>query len=250
MTVITVVVLAFAIPNVAEARYFFSKKTHPKVTVASPPFIEMRTGPGRGYPLFYVVERGDKVEVLKEKTEWFKVRNRKGTEGWVSRENLAMTLSAAGNLVALRRFGLEDFENMQWELGVQGGNFGGAPLVSGLLAYRYAQNLSVELSVNQASGNLSNNLFATVNVLNQPFPHWRVSPYFMLGIGKIRTKLNKTLVQSPDRDNELLLGGVGARIFITKRFIFRLEYRNYVALTNQSENDEIEEWKMGFGVFF
>lgn len=228
----------------------FSEKVYPKVIVASPPFIEMRTGPGRGYPLFYVVERGDNVEVLKRKTDWFKVRNAKGTEGWVSRKNLAMTLSAAGNLVALKQFGLENFEKRRWELSVQGGSFGGAPLVSGILAYRYTKNLSAELSLNQASGNLSNNLFATVNLLNEPYPNWRASPYFMLGAGKIHTKLNQTLVQSPDRINELYHVGVGVRAFITRRFICRLEYRHYIALTNQSDNDEIEEWKAGFGVFF
>ena len=243
-------VIVAIIPERADAKNPFARKSKPIVTVASPPFIEMRTGPGRGYPLFYIVERGEKVEVLKEKTEWFKVRNVKGTTGWVSRENLAKTLSSAGNLVALQRFGLDNFEKMKWELGVLGGDFGGAPLVSGLLAYRYAKNLSVEFTANQASGNLSNNLFASVSILNQPFPNWRVSPYFTLGMGKIVTKLNKTLVQSPDRDNELLLAGIGARTYITKRFVFRVEYRNYVALTNQTENDEIEEWKMGFGVFF
>ena len=35
-----------------------------------------------------------------------------------------------------------------------------------------------------------------------------------------------------------------------KRFILRAEYKKYVVITNRDENDDIEEWKIGFSVFF
>ena len=59
------------------------------VSVADP-YLEIRTGPGRGYPKFYVVDRGETVEILKRKTDWFKVRAANGKEGWVEREQIGI----------------------------------------------------------------------------------------------------------------------------------------------------------------
>ena len=43
------------------------------VTIADP-YLEMRTGPGGGYPIFHVVDRGESVDVIKQRTEWYLVR--------------------------------------------------------------------------------------------------------------------------------------------------------------------------------
>ena len=52
------------------------------VTIADP-YLEMRTGPGGGYPIFHVVDRGETVDVIKQRTEWYLVRTNNGKEGWV-----------------------------------------------------------------------------------------------------------------------------------------------------------------------
>ena len=39
-----------------------------KILVADP-FIELRTGPGRGYPIFHVAERGQEVVIVKRRTD-------------------------------------------------------------------------------------------------------------------------------------------------------------------------------------
>ena len=52
-----------------------------KVAVAEP-YVELHTGPGRGYPVFYIAERGETVELLKQRTDWIKLRTARGVEGW------------------------------------------------------------------------------------------------------------------------------------------------------------------------
>ncbi|HZV92245.1 MAG TPA: hypothetical protein VFF72_03455, partial [Caldimonas sp.] len=37
------------------------------------PYLEMRTGPGRGYPVFFVVQRNDWIEIELRHTDWFRV---------------------------------------------------------------------------------------------------------------------------------------------------------------------------------
>ena len=51
----------------------FFKDYHPEVVV-SDPYIELRTGPGRGFPIFYVAGQGDTITILKSKTDWYKVQ--------------------------------------------------------------------------------------------------------------------------------------------------------------------------------
>ena len=59
------------------------------------PYIELHTGPGRGYPVFHVVDRGETITVLKRRTDWFRVRTAKGKEGWVKRAAMELTLTPA-----------------------------------------------------------------------------------------------------------------------------------------------------------
>ena len=59
------------------------------------PYLEMHTGPGRGYPVFNVVDRDASVDVLKRYTDWFKVRTGRGVEGWVSAHDMEQTVLAS-----------------------------------------------------------------------------------------------------------------------------------------------------------
>ena len=52
------------------------------------PFLEVHTGPGRGYPVFYVVEKGQWVVVEFRRTDWYRVRAEGGQTGWVPRKQL------------------------------------------------------------------------------------------------------------------------------------------------------------------
>jgi hypothetical protein len=40
------------------------------------------------------------------------------------------------------------------------------------------------------------------------------------------------------------------RVYITRQFMFRGEYRSNVILTDVDDNLEIEEWTLGFSAFF
>src|SRR5512134_3131367 len=66
-----------------------------KVQVTDP-YIELRTGPGRGYPVFFVAGREEWIEIVLRHTDWFKVRTASGSEGWVHRAQLETTLTEAG----------------------------------------------------------------------------------------------------------------------------------------------------------
>ncbi len=99
------------------------------------PYIELHTGPGRGYPVFHVVDRGERVEVITRKTDWFKVHTQKGKEGWVSRTQMETTLTASGNKTRFAEPGMGDFSNRRWEAGLLGGVFEGSDMITVYGAY-------------------------------------------------------------------------------------------------------------------
>src|ERR1700677_1502254 len=70
---------------------------HPLVQlVVTQPYLEMHSGPGRGFPVIYVVARDEVVTVLYSRTDWYRVRASGGQEGWARRDDLARTELTSG----------------------------------------------------------------------------------------------------------------------------------------------------------
>jgi len=213
-------------------------------------FIELRTGPGRGYPVFHIEEKGQQIELLKKKTQWFKVRSSKGHEGWVHEDAMSKTLSLDNEAFDSGDNSLADFSKRHWEAGVMGGDFGGATSLTLYGGWNFTENLSVELALSQALGNVSDIRHGGVHLLHQPFPEWQYSPFFKLGAGIIQTRPFTTLIQTQDRTDEIVNVGLGVKAYISRQFFVRVEYTSYTILTSRNDNDEVEEWKLGFSVFF
>ena len=213
-------------------------------------FIELHTGPGRGFPVFYVLERGEQISLLKKKTQWYKVEAREGQLGWVHEDTMEETLTPTGEAFVSSRRQQADFQNRLFEAGVMSGDYGGATSLSLYGGWNWTENIATELSVTQALGKVSDISFATLNILHQPFPEWRFSPYFKLGTGIIRTKPKATLIRTLDRTDETLHVGLGIKAYVSRQFFIRAEYSRHTILTSRNDNDEVEEWKIGFSVFF
>jgi hypothetical protein len=218
--------------------------------VVADPFIELHTGPGRGYPVFHVVERGASVEILKRRTDWFKVRTEDRHEGWVNRKQMVRTLEPTGEHLALAEGSRETFTDHSWEAGVLIGDFGGASLISLYGAYAFNSSLAAELGATHVLGEFSNSYLLSAGVTHVFVPEWRASPFFTLGTGVIHTEPQATLGQAEDRTDQVGYVGGGVRIYLTRRFMFRAEYRSYVLFTSRDDNEEIDEWKGGFAFFF
>jgi len=218
--------------------------------VVADPFIELHTGPGRGYPVFHVVDRGGAIEILKRRTDWFKVRTEDHREGWVHRKQMVHTLQPTGEITAFDDGSRESFTDHRWEAGVLAGDFDGASVISIYGAYSFNSSLSVEVGASHVLGEFSNSYLATAGVTHVFIPEWRASPFFTLGTGVINTKPQATLGQAEDRTDQVGYVGGGVRVYLTRRFMFRAEYRSYVLFTSRDENEEIDEWKAGFAFFF
>lgn len=227
----------------------YGKDKSYKVVIADP-YIEMHTGPGNGYPIFHVADRGETVEVLKRHTDWFRIRTHKDQVGWVKADQLARTLQLDGTQTVIEDPTRDDFETRDWEAGIQIGDLEGANILSVYAAYLFTTNLSAELWGSHITGDFSDGWMVNVNLVHQPFPTWFVSPFFTLGTGVIHIEPKVTLVQSLDRTDQEAHVGFGIRAHLSRRFLLRAEYKSYVVFTSRDDNEELEQWTAGFSFFF
>ena len=76
------------------------------------PYLELHTGPGRGYPVTQVVARGESVDVLFRRTDWFKVRTETGVTGWAAARELSKTRLADGTVFQVNLGDLAQFASL------------------------------------------------------------------------------------------------------------------------------------------
>lgn len=214
------------------------------------PYLNLHTGPGRGYPVAQVVARGESVDVLFRRTDWFKVRTERGIEGWASVREMSLTTLADGSQFKVDMGDRAGFATHNWETGVFAGAYAGATLISAYQAYSLTDNLKVELDLSQYLGNVSNGYLADLGLAHVFMPTWRFSPFVSLGVGLERVEPKATLAQPVDRTDDLAYAGLGARFYLTRRFFLRGEYRNNVVFTKINRNEVNQEWRLGFGFFY
>ncbi len=226
------------------------------LTIADP-FIEMRTGPGEAYPVFHVLDRGQQFSIIERKTLWYKIRsqNKKtgNKTGWVSKQQMQQTLLPSGQYLQLSEETQEDFIQRQWELGVTSGQLANAPVLSVYGGYLLTENISAEITLAHSVASVSSSNMVKLNLLMQPFPEWWISPFFTLGAGSLQVIPKATLIDPADKQNAISQVGLGIKTYLTRKFILRFEYNQYIifsANNDKDENEDIAEWKLGFAIFF
>jgi hypothetical protein len=213
-------------------------------------YLELHEGPGRGYAVTQVVPRGDAIDVLYRRTEWFRVRTGRGIEGWAHQREMQKTQLADGSAFSFDLGDRAGFTSHRWELGFNAGDYGGATLVSGFLSRSFNEQLALEFTGSQFLGNASNGYTAELGLIHVYRPDWRLSPIFTLGSGWIWIVPKSTLVLPGDRNDQTAYAGAGLRFYVKRRFFVRAEYRHHMVFTSRNENEEINEWKLGLAFFF
>jgi hypothetical protein len=225
-------------------------RTPTATVVVQDPYLELHSGPGRGYPVVQVVDRGREVRLERQRTDWIKVSVERGPQGWVHRAQLERTLTPQGEAVRLPGPSPESRVEHRWEVGGATGDFAGASVISVNAAYSLTRSLQVRADVSQLLGNYSNAWLATAGLAHSFMPQWRVSPFVAIGGGALWLSPDATLVQALDRNEEVAYAALGLRGFLTDRFLLQTEYRGYVLFTNRDENEELDAWTLGFTYFF
>lgn len=242
--------LCLALPAQAQILGNWFAPEEPLQVMVDDAFINVYSGPGRGYPIFHVVEREEVITLLNSRTDWIKIKTKRGIVGWIKRDDMHLTLALDGSKPDFPDTRQADYLANRIELGAAYGDFAGADSLTMNLGYRFTKSLSAEFRYADNTGQFSDSQILAAAVLFQPFPELRGSPFFSVGSGTIKTFPSATLVQSEDREDHLLQASIGAYIHLTGRLFLRAEYTNHYVLTSRNTNEEVNEWKLGFNVFF
>ncbi|MBX3635390.1 MAG: SH3 domain-containing protein [Rubrivivax sp.] len=220
-----------------------------KLQVAEP-YLELHTGPGRGYPVFFVVEKGQQVAVELRRTDWYRVRAEGGQVGWVQRRQLETTLTAAGQGKTFRDLLLDDYLGRRLEFGGAWGRFRAEPMLKFGAQYRLADTLGAELAFGQVQGAFSGTDFWHVGIVSEPWSDRRLSPFFSVGIGQFRNIPNASLVDAAPTDARLAHAMLGLRWHVAERFVLRLDWTLYTAFVADNRSIEYRAVTGGLAFFF
>lgn len=218
------------------------------------PYVELHTGPGRGYPVFYVIEQGERVDVLTRRPGWYEVRAQNGRTGWTTAAQISRTLQPTGEPADLPTVGFGDYLKNRWRVGFSAGQFtsgelDGADTFNVAGGYRPLPWLGLSFEYGfffdaDIKGELYN-----FNILLEPFSQWRLSPVLLLGRGRISVDSQPELTPLEIDTADFNTYGLGINYYLGRNFIVKGEYRDYSVLADNG-TVTVEAWLIGFNTFF
>ena len=214
------------------------------------PYLEMRTGPGRGFPVHHVAERHELITVELRHTDWYKVRTGNDKIGWVHRRQLESTLTEAGIAKSFRDTALDDYLTRRVQVGAGFGRFKSEPMQKVWASYRLSDALTLEGTIAQVQGVFSGTDLWHGNLLAEPWSDQRLSPFLGIGVGRFRNFPNQTLVGATDTDANLANATLGVRWYLSERFVLRADYTLYTAFVSDERTQEFRAVTAGISFFF
>ncbi len=224
-------------------------RAEPLQLIVQEVYIDLHSGPGRGFPRQYAVERGASINVIKQRTDWFKVRTQRGDSGWVNVGDIEQTLSTAGLSIAHSYSQSSDYEQQRFEVTLGGGFYATEPEVFARFGYRWSQIFSAELGAAQVTSDFSSSILVMANLLAQPYQWGRFTPFASLGIGRNYNDPNRSVIDAKESASNFINLGLGTRFYLTRSLVVRAEYKRYNLLEGD-ENDGQNEFNVGLSFFF
>lgn len=218
------------------------------------PYLEMRSGPGRGYPIFYVIEEGEPVVVLTRQPGWYEVLSANGRKGWVREAQIARTMQSSGEPADLPSVSYGDYLENGWQIGFATGDFSsgelkGADNIKLTLGYRPLSWLVLEVEGAKFYAPEVRGGYQNFNLVVEPISKWRISPALVYGLGTLNIESQPELEPLNIEDSSFNHYGLRVNYYIGRNFLVNAEYR-WFDIDVQSVSVELEGWYLGFNTFF
>lgn len=226
-------------------------KPAPKVKLqVIDPYLELHSGPGRGYPIFHVIEQGQDVTVHTRRTNWFYVSDRRERQGWVKQAGLARTLAPTGLPAALPDTQHGDFLAQQGRVGFALGQLGNSDMANVILGYRLFSFMGVEAEYGQVFADTKDGTNYGFSLMLEPIKNWSFTPFITKGLSWQDWKdKSKGSVGSNSSHTKTEFTGVGMNYYIGYNFVVRAEYRKIFFIGNKDAISN-SAWQLGFSSFF
>ncbi|MGD2137462.1 MAG: outer membrane beta-barrel protein, partial [Gammaproteobacteria bacterium] len=206
-------------------------------------------GPGRGYPVFNVVEQGERIEILKKKTNWYKVRTADEKTGWTRAVQLAHTLKPTGAPADLPEVGHGDYLTSHWRMGFTTGQLEDANTISITAGYRPVSWAGIEVEGGKIFDESVTSDYYGVNLLVEPLPDSIITPYVTVGAGRFSFNNRQKVVVEDTGSADYGSVGAGVGYYVVRNFVIRGEYRGY-SVSTDGDRVWLNAWTIGLNAFF
>jgi len=214
------------------------------------PYLDMRSGPGRGYPIFYAAEREEWVVIELRHTDWFKVRTARGAAGWVSREQMRQTVTEDGVPFELADPTLQNFLNRRFDVGVGYGATSKTSFTRGWVGWRFSDTLSLDINGADVQGQSYTTTIWSASFLTEPWSDKRLSPFFGVGMGHYHYVPDKNRINRHEVDGNLGVFTLGARYYLASRVALRIDYSRYAAFVSDTNYRNFQAGTIGLSLHF
>lgn len=226
---------------------------HSKTLEVIDSYLEMHTGPGRGYLIFNVVEQGEYVELLSRRPDWYEVRSQ-GKIGWVKASQIARTLQITGEPVDLPSVSYGEYAKNRFRLGLiagdlSGGNFKNAKSFNANIGYSPLSWLILEAEFGKFYDDDAHGTQLSANIVIEPLSQWRISPALVIGAGSTKIDAQPRIIDEGFESDKHRLGGLRINGYLGRNFIVRGEYRQ-IAVKTADGDEDFTSWNFGFTTFF
>jgi hypothetical protein len=211
-------------------------------------YVDLRTGPGRGYPVVEIALKSDSLQLLMQRTGWVKVQFRQ-QQLWLSAADLEY-LYPVGSEQSITALWQNEQNQRHWQLGLAAGDFAGTSYYQLSGSYLFSDVIALELSAGQGSGQQASSQQYLLQLSVSPWPHWYVAPYVALGGGVLLTRPRTVLVQTEERSSPLATMEIGLNYPLSERTQANLRYRRALVSTDRDINEETNTWLIGLRLAF
>ncbi|WP_374674769.1 SH3 domain-containing protein [Ideonella sp.] len=214
------------------------------------PYVDMRSGPGRGYPVFYAAEREEWLVIELRHTDWFKVRTPRGVSGWVSRAQMRHTVTEDGVPFDLADPTLQDYLNRRFDLGIGYGATAKTAFTRAWAGWRFSDTLSVDVNFADVARQTSSTTIWTASLLAEPWSDRRLSPFVGVGVGRFNHTPNESLVNNQPYDGNMGVLTLGARYHLSGRVSLRVDYSRYAVFVDDDDSRLYQAGTVGLSIHF
>jgi hypothetical protein len=214
----------------------------------------LRTGPGAGFRVARIAQRGDTFRVIERSTRgfWFRVELADGSLAWIDGNavyNHEIGPPSRGQRMLRKVFAPPPLLGAHGEIAVVLGVLHGAGFMAVRPSWLLAEAFGFELDLGGSVGSAGRIFTAGGGALINAFPSWPIVPFFTVGGGAAFAAPNAdTFVLESGQSSHLYAGG-GLRFGFRQRLIVRVEGRSHMFF-DANDLTAQEEISCGLSAFF
>jgi len=192
-------------------------------------YVEIKSGPGKGYPIIYIAEKDELVDFTAVRTDWYQVRTEDGHFGWINKSDMPNQLEILDD-----SFEFTDeakkvaARSKPIDIGFSSGIMNDEPTVNLFIKRHQSYFMSLEAELGFTRGLNDRQDYLAFSVLAHPFIEFTYQPHIIVGLGRMRVESLDSTTNTRYVDQGFMgKAGVGFTRNLSKRLNIRGDITQY-----------------------